>query len=75
MYMLDSFLDMGLKEDQEFPSEDHRRVASALAICNPAVTNLDRLTEIVQKVLEIPKDKIEGYTFTDALRDGIFYRV
>lgn len=74
MYILESFIDLGLKEGQTFPTEGHRQAAINLAICNPAVFTRDRLTEIVQKVITISNEKLESYTVVDAMNDGIYYR-
>jgi hypothetical protein len=71
MYMLDDMIDMGLRDDQKWPSKAHRDVACNLALCNPIVTNRDTLTDIVQKVIAIPKADIKKVTMADLPKHGL----
>jgi hypothetical protein len=65
MYMIESMIDMGLSEGQDWPTPAHRLVAANLALCNPQVTKRDTLNAIVQKVIAIPKSEIESLTWAD----------
>lgn len=60
MYIFPEMIDLGLPDDGslEFPSEDHRAVAQALALGNPNVTTRDQLAFIVREVCNIPVEKI-----------------
>lgn len=69
MYMVDSMIDLGLKEGQKFPTGTHRAVARALVIGNPRVTNRDQMQEIVGKVLLVPEDRIADVTFKEMKAD------
>ena len=71
MYMIESFIDMGLKKRQKFPSDVYRRVAINLAIGNPLITTRDSLIDVVQSVLSIPKDKIKTVTLNDLSKYGL----
>lgn len=53
---------MGLKEGQEFPSEDHKTVAQTIGLCNRNVFDADTLMEIVQSVIKVPVDRIRTVT-------------
>lgn len=69
MYIYEGMIDMGLLESQKWPSKAHRVVASNIALCNSRVTTRDSLTEIVQRVIAIPNDKIKKVTVTDLAKD------
>jgi hypothetical protein len=71
MYMIDSMIEMGLKEGQKWPTPAHRKVACALALCNPMVHTRDQLNDIVQKVIKIPKKDIKKIGFYDLPKYGI----
>lgn len=71
MYMLDDMIDMGLLSGQKWPSPAHRTVACNLALCNPMVKNRDTLTDIVQKVRNIPKTEIKTMTMSDLPKYGL----
>lgn len=62
MYMFPEMVNMGLHEGQEFPSDDHRVVATTLCIGVPGLDNKDDLTTIVQSVLKVPQDRIRTVT-------------
>lgn len=70
MYGFPEMINMGLKNDQEWPSEAYQVVAVNLLICNPNINTIDKLTEGVQKVLNIPEDKIKTITMNDLGRYG-----
>jgi hypothetical protein len=69
MYILPSFINYGLKEGQEWPSEAHQVVAGVVALCNPNVTTRDRLNDIVQAILKIPVDRIETVTYPQLISE------
>jgi hypothetical protein len=71
MYLMESMIDMGLKEGQEWPSDAHRVVASRLALGNRLVHTRDALNDVVQKVIAIPADKIETVTIADLPAYGL----
>lgn len=62
MYFFPSMLEMGLLENQEFPSEIYRLVAQEIAIQNSEVKDRDTLIDIVQSVLSVPGDRILSVT-------------
>ena len=62
MYYFDEMIDLGLKENQKFPTEAHKTVAQTIALRNPQVTNKGLLTEIVQSVLSVPESRIKKIT-------------
>lgn len=59
MYIVSKMIDMGLLENQQWPSQAHKRVAKTIALGNPNVKERDKLTDIVQAVIKVPKDKIK----------------
>lgn len=69
MYMFPNMIDLGLKEDQEWPNEVYKVVAQRVLLCNPLVTTRDALTNGVQKILSIPDDKIETVSVNDLVSD------
>ena len=71
MYMIDSMIEMGLKDGQKWPSKAHREVACNLALCNPMIYTRDALNDIVQKVIKIPKAEIKKVKFQDLPKYGI----
>ena len=62
MYMFEEMIDLGLKENQKFPTKAHKKVAQTIAICNSSVVNRNLLTEIVQSILLVPKNRIKKIT-------------
>lgn len=58
-------IDMGLKENQKWPTKAHRKVAQHIGLCNSRVVTRDSLIEICQAVIAIPKDKIKTVTIMD----------
>lgn len=71
MYIMESMIEMGLRDGQKWPTKAHRQVACNLALCNPVVTNRDTLTEIVQKVCKIPKAEIKTLKWADLPAHGL----
>lgn len=71
MYLLDDMIEMGLKKGQKWPSPEHRLIACNVALCNPMVKDRGTLIEIVQKIRDIPQDKIKTVTFADLPSYGI----
>ncbi len=65
MYIFPDMIDLGLHKGQSFPTEDHRKVAQALALCNRNIHSRDRLTEVVQEIVAVPTDKIRTVTIDD----------
>jgi len=59
MYLVENMIELGLLEGQKFPTKAHKKVAQAIALCNPNVRNRDTLTDIVQAVLKVPTAKIK----------------
>jgi len=71
MYMLESMIEMGLKDGQKWPSKAHRAVALNLAICNPLIKTRDDLMSVVGKVCEIPKLEIKKVKYEDLPKYGL----
>lgn len=65
MYAFPDMINIGLKEGQEFPSDDHRQVAQNIGLCNRNVFDADTLTEIVQSVIKVPADRIRTVTLIE----------
>ena len=65
MYIFPEMINMGLNKGQDWPSPEHKQVASALGLENSYVTTRDTLTEIVQSVLRVPADRIKLVTADD----------
>lgn len=63
MYIFPSFVDQAAANAKvEWPSSMHRDVAINLGTCNPRVTKMDQLMEIVQTVCKIPIERIDSIT-------------
>lgn len=58
IYLHEEMVRIGLKEGQQFPSEEHRIFSVNLCIGNPFVSDADILTEIVQYICTIPNSDI-----------------
>lgn len=69
MYIFNEMIDLGLKEGQEFTSEDHKIVAQTIGLRNPNVTNRDILVDIVQAVLKVPQDRIRKITYEELVKE------
>ena len=57
MYILEDFIDMGL-EDESWSSDDHRKVASTICLCNPNVFSMEKLCNNVQIINHISMNRI-----------------
>lgn len=71
MYMLPDMIEMGLRPDQNWPTAAHKKVAQRLALCNPLIKTRDDLTEVVQKVIAIPRSQIKKVEFKDLPKYGL----
>jgi len=69
MYMIESMINMGLEEGQEWPSDAHKRVALNIGLYNLLVKDIDTLTNICQSVISVPQDRIELVTFEDLVTE------
>ncbi len=65
MYIYPGMINLGLKKNQSFPSEDHKKVAQNISLENPRVNTRDKLTQIVQEVILVPQNKIRHITMRD----------
>lgn len=70
MYIFDDMINMGLKENQEWPSIYHEGVAKNLLLCNPMVTTRDTLTEGVQWVLSHSEEWAKTVTIEQIIADN-----
>lgn len=66
MYIFKNMIDLGLKDGQTWPSDEHREVAAGIGTCNSMVRSRDALTEVCQAVILIPADRIKTVTFKQA---------
>lgn len=62
MYILPSMIDLGC---DNWASEDHRKVAKIVGLCNPKVTSRDKLTEVCEAINKVPQDRIRKVTLVD----------
>ncbi len=69
MYAFPEMINIGLKEGQEFPSEDHKTVAQNIGLCNSNVHDATTLTEIVQSVIRVPADRIRTVTILELFEE------
>jgi hypothetical protein len=69
MYIFPDMIDMGLKDGQKWPSEEHKTVAQALLLCNSQVFERDILTEGVQWVMRFSEEKLKTLTMQDVIAD------
>jgi len=69
MYYLNDMVDMGLEKDQEWPSTAHKKVAINIATGNSLVTTKEVLTEVVQAVLKVPKNRIMLITHVELVNE------
>ena len=65
MYIFPEMIDLGLKQNQSWPTKAHKTVAITLAICNPNVYNKDTLMDVVASVLKVPEDRIKEVTYEE----------
>ncbi len=61
MYIVDSFLELGLESAglTEWTSQYHKKVARAICICNPRVFTMEDLSKNIKLINDIPQDYIE----------------
>lgn len=71
MYAIESMIDLGLQDGQEWPSDAHRKVAMTLMLCNPLVKTRTALNEGVQKVISIPVNRIKSVTLAELPEFGL----
>ena len=69
MYAFPNMLVLGLKDEQDFPSEAHRIVAEHVAIGNPMVHDRDTLMGVVQAVISVPAERIEEVTYKQLVEE------
>ena len=62
MYLLESMIDLG---KTIWPSNDHRKVAVRIAICNPNVTTAEMLGNICRAVVKVPQSSIREVTYQE----------
>lgn len=65
MYIFPEMIDLGLKQNQSWPTEAHKNIAITLAICNPNVHCRDTLMDIVASVLKVSEDRIKKVTYEE----------
>ena len=64
MYIVDQSINNGLRQGQEWPSNDaYRQVAVTIAINNPNITTRDKMLKVVQAILKVPPDQIEEVSY------------
>ena len=68
MYLIDSMVDMGLENGQEWSTDAHRIVAQIVLIGNPFVKGLGDLRDAVAAINSVPDDQIKLVT-PEGLRD------
>lgn len=69
MYILEDMINLGLKENQTFPSEEHKKVAMTLGLCNPRIKTRDNLTAVVQAVCKVPIERIQTITLAEIIEE------
>ena len=65
MYAFPEMISLGLLENQEWPSEAHKKVAQFIGLGNGRVDSQDKLIEVCQTVIAIPMDKIKIVDIVD----------
>lgn len=65
MYGFEKMIEMGLEKGKDFPTPIHRLVAVNLAICNPAVHDMNTLKEVVSCVCLVPEHRIKTVTIRE----------
>ena len=69
MYLVEDLVDLGLDENQHWPSDGHRKVAKTLCICNPNVRTREMLTKVIQAVISVPQEQIYTITYKKLVED------
>lgn len=70
MYMIDSMIEMGLREGETWISEAHQAVAVSTLICNPRINTRELLMRGAALINGIPNDRIQKVTFRDLAELG-----
>jgi hypothetical protein len=65
MYIIPETVDVGLLNDQDWPSPEHRQVAQNFALCNSNVNTIDKMIAICQAIIKIPQEKIRTITVAE----------
>lgn len=65
MYAFESMIDIARPAIKKWPTPAHRKVAVAIAICNPRVRTAGSLIDIAKAVCAIPKSEIKKVTLAD----------
>jgi len=73
MYILPDMIEIGLEDGKKFPTEDHKTVAQNIGLCNPEVTNAEKLTYIVNCILNVPNDRIKTVTLEELEKEFNLY--
>lgn len=68
MYICEDFIDLGMEE--KWTSEDHKKVACNVCLCNPNVFTLEVLDKNRKIINGIPQEKIKTITTQDLLELG-----
>ena len=71
MYMFPEMIDMGLQENQDWPSSSHRIVAQKLLLCNPRVFTRQALMDYCSIINKLTKEEVEKLTIEEAVKFGI----
>ena len=69
MYIYEEMIDLGLKEGQTWPSDEHKHVAITIGLGNSNVTTKDKLIEIVQSVLKVPQERIKLVRYNELVAE------
>ncbi len=69
MYIFPEMIDMGLKDDQSWPSDQHKGLAQTLYLCNPNITTRDHLTHNVQSIIDSGVTEDQLATFHGTVAD------
>lgn len=70
MYVFEDMIDLGLGEGDEWTSDDHRKVASTVCLCNPHICSRNQLIHNVGIINKIPQEEIRTVEVADLLRMG-----
>jgi hypothetical protein len=72
MYIFDDMIDLGLLENQKWPTRAHRKIAQTVLLCNPLVKTRDALINGTQRILKVPKKRIKKLTLDELIREFDF---
>ena len=66
MYLISEMIDLGLKDGQNWPTNSaYRIVAQNVLLCNANIVTRSALIEGVQRILNIPENRIKTITFLE----------